>query len=54
MILKMWKDFDEMVFNVAEADGKMSIQELKDSSVYDFYRHKELIRAKIARLKKKN
>jgi hypothetical protein len=40
-ILDMYKDFDTLIFNMADGQPE-KVRELKSMSIFDFYRHKEL------------
>ena len=40
-ILDMYKDFDTLIFNMANGEPD-KVRELKRMSIFDFYRHKEL------------
>lgn len=41
-ILDMYKDFDTLIFNMADGQPD-KVREFKAMSVFDFYRHKELL-----------
>lgn len=49
-VLEMYEQFDELVFNLAEA-GSETIEGLERMSTFKFYRYKSLLSKK---LKKKN
>ena len=38
----MYKDFDTLVFNMADGQPD-KVREFKQMSIFDFYRHKELL-----------
>ena len=41
-VLDMYKDFDTLVFNMANGEPD-KVNEFKKMSIFDFYRHKELL-----------
>ena len=41
-VLDMYKDFDTLVFNMANGEPD-KVSEFKRMSIFDFYRHKELL-----------
>ena len=41
-VLDMYKDFDTLVFNMANGEPD-KVKEFKRMSIFDFYRHKELL-----------
>lgn len=41
-VLDMYKDFDTLVFNMADGQPD-KVREFKQMSTFDFYRHKELL-----------
>ena len=41
-VLDMYKDFDTLVFNMANGEPD-KVREFKRMSIFDFYRHKELL-----------
>ena len=45
----MYKNFDALVFNISRLDKISSADDLKRLSIYDFYRHKELLEEEVKR-----
>jgi hypothetical protein len=52
-ILDMYKDFDTLIFNMANGEPH-KVREFKQMSVFDFYRHKELLMDKSRNERNKN
>jgi hypothetical protein len=52
-ILDMYKDFDTLIFNMANGEPQ-KVREFKQMSVFDFYRHKELLMDKSRNERNKN
>ena len=52
-ILDMYKDFDTLIFNMADGQPD-KVRELKLMSIFDFYRHKELLIEKSRNERNKN
>ena len=52
-ILDMYKDFDTLIFNMADGNPNR-VREFKAMSIFDFYRHKELLMDKSRNERNKN
>lgn len=50
-IFKMYRGFEELVFNISKTDGSLSIEELEKKTIYEFYRYKELLTEEIRKNK---
>lgn len=48
-IVEIYTSFDELCFNMAEADKKMNPMEFKKLSAYEFLKHKELLEKSLLR-----
>lgn len=44
-IVKMWMEFEESLFELSRIDGKLSMNDFWEMSVYDFMRYKALLKA---------
>tara|TARA_R110000824_G_scaffold15744_1_gene66028 strand:+ start:1299 stop:1454 length:156 start_codon:yes stop_codon:yes gene_type:complete len=49
----MYKDFDTLIFNMADGNPNR-VREFKAMSIFDFYRHKELLMDKSRNERNKN
>jgi hypothetical protein len=47
MVIKMWRDFEEMTFNMSQADKHMKVMDFLSLSAYDFFRYKDLLVKKL-------
>jgi len=52
IVLKLYRDFEELCFSICKADGNITVEQLQDKSIYDFYRYKQLLQQHISRNKK--